>query len=123
MLNCDKLIYMTDIEYSELKEMINELLIQMDNSNVYLEEATQPIEPSVAIGRLSRMEAIGEKSVNEARHVNVKLRLEKLKNALKRMEDGNYGICVRCKEEIPFGRLQAVPETLICVPCAEKKKR
>lgn len=116
------LLNMTDIEYSELKKMIKELIMQLDNSNVYLEEATQPIEPSVAIGRLSRMEAIGEKSVNEARHVNVKLRLEKLKNALGRMEDGSYGICVRCKGEIPLGRLLAVPETLICVPCAEKKK-
>lgn len=114
---------MTNSEYSKLKMMMEELIKQLDDSNVYLEEATLPIEPSVAIGRLSRMEAIGEKSVNEARHVNVKLRLEKLKNALKRMDDGHYGMCVRCNEEIPYGRLQAVPETLICVPCAEKKKR
>ena len=114
---------MNEVEFTQIKNQILLLISELDNSNTYLEEATQPIEPSVAIGRLSRMEAIGEKSVNEARHVNVKLRLEKLHNALKRIETGNYGICVRCSKEIPFGRLQAVPETLICVPCAEKKRK
>ncbi|MBI9099662.1 MAG: TraR/DksA C4-type zinc finger protein, partial [Spirochaetaceae bacterium] len=46
----------------------------------------------------------------------------KLNNALKRIEQGSYGICIRCGKEIPMGRLQAVPEALICVPCADKKK-
>lgn len=113
---------MTNEESAELKQLIITSISELEDSNTYLDEATQPIEPSVAIGRLSRMEAIGEKSVNEARHVNVKLRLEKLNNALIRMEKGIYGICIRCKCEIPFGRLKAVPETLICVPCAEKKR-
>ncbi|MBI9100746.1 MAG: hypothetical protein JEY91_19900, partial [Spirochaetaceae bacterium] len=69
---------MTEKELSEIKRTINALISEMEESNVYLDKATQPIEPSVAIGRLTRMEAIGEKSVNEARQVNVKLRLEKL---------------------------------------------
>ncbi|MDA3810021.1 MAG: TraR/DksA C4-type zinc finger protein [Spirochaetaceae bacterium] len=113
---------MTSKDLLMQKKFIIQSISELEGSNLYLEEATQPIEPSVAIGRLSRMEAIGEKSVNEARHVNVKLRLEKLNNALNRIEQGTYGICVRCKKEIPLGRLQAVPESLICVPCAEKKK-
>jgi DnaK suppressor protein len=113
---------MTSKDLLMQKKFIIQSISELEGSNLYLEEATQPIEPSVAIGRLSRMEAIGEKSVNEARHVYVKLRLEKLNNALNRIEQGTYGICVRCKKEIPLGRLQAVPESLICVPCAEKKK-
>lgn len=113
---------MTSNELSELNNIILKSISELEDSNIYLDEATQPIEPSIAIGRLTRMEAIGEKSVNEARHINVKLRLEKLKNALNRMENGTYGICIRCKKEIPMGRLKAVPETLICVPCAEKKR-
>jgi len=114
---------MTEIEFDELKQLIGHSISELDDSDSYLEEATQPIEPNVAIGRLTRMEAIGEKSVNEARHVNVKLRLEKLHNAARRMEQGSYGICIRCNKEIPFGRLKAVPETLLCVPCAEKKRK
>ena len=39
--------------------------------------------------------------------------------ALARIEDGTYGICGRCGEEISLGRLQAVPEATRCVNCAD----
>ena len=35
--------------------------------------------------------------------------------ALARMEDGTYGVCVECKEPIPFERLEAIPYTEYCV--------
>lgn len=113
---------MTSKELDQLNTLIKDTIIELQASDIYLEDATQPIAPSVALGRLTRMEALGEKSVNEARHVNVKQRLERLRNALERIEKGTYGSCLRCKNEIPFGRLTAVPESLICVPCAEKKR-
>ena len=113
---------MTSKELDQLKKQINNIISELQASDHYLEDVTQPIAPSVALGRLTRMEAIGEKSVNEARHAKVKQRLERLKNALQRMENGSYGICLRCSKEIPFGRLSAVPESLICIPCAEKKR-
>jgi len=106
----------------KLKQIIENTIAELNESDIYLEEATQPIEPSIALGRLTRMEAIGEKSVNEAMHIKVKLRLEKLANALDRMNNGQYGICLRCKKEIPYGRLEAIPESLVCVSCLEKKK-
>ena len=114
---------MTSDEFDKLRNLINKTISELQASDIYLEEATQPIAPSVALGRLTRMEAIGEKSVNEARHANVKQRLERLENAFTRMKEGSYGVCIRCQKEIPYGRLSAVPESLLCVPCAEKKKR
>jgi DnaK suppressor protein len=113
---------MTSKELDQLKKQINNIISELQDSDHYLEDVTQPIAPSVAIGRLTRMEAIGEKSVNEARHAKVKQRLERLKNAVQRIENGSYGICLRCSKEIPFGRLTAVPESLICIPCTEKKR-
>lgn len=113
---------MTSTELDKLNKLIKDTIVELQASDIYLEDITQPIAPSVALGRLTRMEALGEKSVNEARHVHVKQRLERLKNALQRMENGTYGTCLRCQKEIPFGRLTAVPESLICVPCAEKKR-
>jgi len=114
---------MTSNELGKLKKLVTSIISELQKSDLYLEEATQPIAPSVALGRLTRMEVIGEKGVNEARHIKVKQRLERLGNALKRMDDGSYGVCIRCGEDIPFARLSAVPESLVCVPCAEKKKR
>ena len=45
---------------------------------------------------------------------------EKVRNideALTRLEDGEYGICEDCEEEIPLGRLKAMPFARLCVKC------
>lgn len=39
--------------------------------------------------------------------------------ALARIEDGSYGICEVCGEEIPAGRLDAIPFATTCVKCAD----
>jgi DnaK suppressor protein len=42
-----------------------------------------------------------------------------IKRALERLEQGEYGICEECEEQIPFKRLYAVPWAACCVPCQE----
>jgi DnaK suppressor protein len=45
---------------------------------------------------------------------------EKLRNideALLKIEDGEYGICEECEEDIPLGRLKIVPFARYCVKC------
>ncbi len=48
-------------------------------------------------------------------------RLARLEAALKRMEDGTYGICVDCGHEIDEKRLLAAPEAEDCISCRTKK--
>ena len=45
--------------------------------------------------------------------------LEQIKEALQRIEAGNYNICINCEEEINPGRLKAVPYTKLCIKCSE----
>jgi DnaK suppressor protein len=46
------------------------------------------------------------------------LQISKLiESSLKKIEDGSYGICERCHQEIPEGRLKALPYTPYCVSC------
>ncbi|MBL6989798.1 MAG: TraR/DksA C4-type zinc finger protein [Bacteriovoracaceae bacterium] len=66
------------------------------------------------------MEAINAKSVSEANLNNAKLRLLKLKAALDRISDGDYGECLVCENEIAKNRLESVPEATRCIFCAEK---
>lgn len=42
-----------------------------------------------------------------------------VKAALNRLDAGSYGLCARCGDSIPEGRLAARPETTLCVACAE----
>ena len=37
--------------------------------------------------------------------------------ALKRIDDGTYGTCVSCGNEIPLGRLEAHPAASLCIDC------
>ena len=85
----------------------------------HLKELCAPISPDNAIGRLSRMEAINEKSVNEAALRKLEERHLQLKKALKRIEDDEYGVCINCDEEIPLKRIEVMPEATTCVQCLE----
>ena len=44
--------------------------------------------------------------------------IQQLKAALQRIEDGSFGSCAKCGEDISEGRLDAIPETTLCVNCA-----
>jgi len=114
---------MTEQELKEIRDIILKKISDIEASMPYLAEETKAIQPSISLGRLTRMEAISEKGVNEYVLEQNKQSLIKLRNALERIDRGVFGKCVRCGREIPSGRLRLVPETLICVPCAERKKR
>lgn len=43
--------------------------------------------------------------------------------ALARLEDGTYGECVRCGEDIAPARLEARPEAALCIDCARNDER
>ena len=45
--------------------------------------------------------------------------LKEIKEALKRIEDGTYGICEMCDEPISIGRLKAKPFAKFCTDCRE----
>jgi len=44
--------------------------------------------------------------------------LREVEAALGRIDDGTYGRCMRCSEEIPESRLEAMPMARYCVTCA-----
>lgn len=51
------------------------------------------------------------------------LYLKKLDEALRRIEDGTFGLCVECEEEIELKRLEARPTATHCVFCKEEQER
>ena len=80
-------------------------------------ELTKPIAPENAIGRVSRMDAINNKSVNELALKNAEIKLNNLTVALSKIDDPDFGICVRCNNPIPMGRILLMPQTTTCVNC------
>ena len=49
--------------------------------------------------------------------------LSLIQEALQRMEDGEYGVCVACGGEMQQKRLEAVPWARHCIGCQEKQEQ
>ena len=49
--------------------------------------------------------------------------LGELLAAKERLAAGTYGVCARCHQPIPAGRLQVRPEARLCVHCTDRRKR
>lgn len=49
--------------------------------------------------------------------------LYELDDALKRIEDGAFGICEECKVVIGKNRLKAVPQARFCIKCQQKREK
>jgi DnaK suppressor protein len=45
--------------------------------------------------------------------------LRKVRGALRRIEEGGFGVCLHCEEDISPKRLAAVPWTMFCIQCQE----
>lgn len=50
-------------------------------------------------------------------------RLNAVDQALIRIRNGKYGICASCGQQIPEGRLRAIPYALLCIDCKSKTER
>lgn len=83
-----------------------------------LQEKVKPIAPDCGLGRLTRLEAMGEQDVNNKVLDEARLRLTRLNNALQRIDKPMFGICIECEEVIGVGRMSVRPESVRCVECA-----
>jgi len=54
---------------------------------------------------------------------NLEDELKLIKKALKKIEDKKYGLCESCGQEIPFGRLEIRPQSVLCISCKAKKEK
>ena len=103
-----------------IKVKIEKRIISTKEDIIELKKLTAPIEPENAIGRISRMDAINNKSIND---FALRKALDKFKNlqlALSRIDEHNFGKCRLCNTEIQEGRLLLMPESDICVKCAAR---
>jgi DnaK suppressor protein len=105
-----------------MDDLQQKLLDAISKTEKLIEEyrdLTKPISPDCAIGRVSRMDAINNKSVTEAALRQAENKLKGLKHVLSLYGTEDFGKCVKCKAEIPAGRILFRPESLYCVNCAK----
>ena len=49
--------------------------------------------------------------------------MSKIEIALRKIEEGNYGVCEECEEPISIKRLEARPEAPLCIQCKEAQEK
>ena len=79
----------------------------------------KPVElDQASVGRLSRMDAMQMQAMAEAQSRKRAQELQRITTALRRLEDGTYGECLKCGEDIAENRLRLDPSTAYCIDCA-----
>lgn len=104
----------------QIESKINKKIARLKDTIADLEVNTQPISPENSIGRVSRMDAINNKSVLEGSLRKAKDTLGKLQEALQNINQEDFGACQKCKKEIAFERLLFMPESRRCSGCARQ---
>ena len=76
-----------------------------------------------AVGRLSRMDAIQQQQMAEAKQRRREAEIGRIGAALSRLDEGEWGWCISCGEEIQAARLEHDPSLPTCVSCAKGESR
>jgi RNA polymerase-binding protein DksA len=97
-------------------EIISNLIV----SNEDFKEIVEGMDPKdladIASDDIDRkmIEAIGSQELK---------RLKLIDSALTRIQQGKYGLCMKCGKRIPQDRLEAIPYALLCIECKTVEER
>lgn len=97
-----------EAKLAELSKVVkNREGIAIEKSPDALDEVQHAAERELAIRNLDRESAL----------------LRNVRAALRRIDEGIYGVCLHCEEDISPKRLHAVPWTPLCIQCQEAADR
>jgi DnaK suppressor protein len=92
-------------------ELLDITHISIDSSSIVTLDQSR-------VGRLSRMDAMQAQALSVAADGRRKLELERIRCALDRIDEGDYGYCEQCGEGIARARLEIDPAAEYCINCA-----
>jgi DnaK suppressor protein len=101
----------------DFKKLLQSRKDELEKSLVSIQDSSKPVDLNDPIGRLSRMDAIQQQQMSLNAKKQIELNLQLVDTAIKRLEQGNFGYCLKCDEEINIKRLLAKPEASFCTKC------
>ena len=109
---------LTAAQRTQLAGELQSLQEQLADQLVITSEDSAPVVlDQQMVGRLSRMDAIAQQHMAQANLSQLKAHLAQVKRALVALSSGDYGYCRHCDEPIGFARLQARPDSPLCIAC------
>lgn len=106
----------------------NQILLSLRSEILQIEESgkegTQTVElDQTTVGRVSRMDALQWQAMAKASQHRRYILLQRIETALRRIEKGEFGWCLRCGEAIAPKRLDFDPTAPLCIDCANSGTR
>jgi RNA polymerase-binding protein DksA len=97
-------------------EIISNLIVSSEDFKKIVEGMDPKDLADIASDDIDRkmIEAIGSQDLK---------RLKLIDSALTRIQQGKYGLCVKCGKRIPQDRLEAIPYALMCIECKTVDER
>lgn len=109
----------TDIDIAALKKELLRRKAELAALRAQSAESREAVElDQTRQGRLSRQDALMQQEMAKESERRRGVEMQRIDAALKRMEQGDYGYCVSCDEEIAAKRLMLDPAIPNCIACA-----
>ena len=116
---------MTEITESELdqyRELLLAKRVELERQNAAtIDDRAAVTLDQQSVGRLSRMDAMQQQAMAKATHQRRNQEIARAKAALARIDEGKFGYCTDCGEEISPARLQHDPSLPWCLDCATSR--
>jgi DnaK suppressor protein len=110
----------TDIDTKKLKTWLQARRRELLKRVAADQDALKPVEVDQSTtGRLSRMDALQSQAMDIEIERRRQRELQRIDAALLRINEGTYGYCVACGEEIAAKRIENDPTTPVCINCAQ----
>lgn len=109
-----------EIEMEVFRERARRELAQIDETLHEADAGTAIVQlDQTQTGRLSRMDAMQQQAMSSGLLERLRLQKRRLLAALDRMQEGEFGTCCRCGNEIPLERLRADLAVPFCAVCQQ----
>lgn len=110
-------------ECQRFRAVIEKRLDELTAADSSKRDEARPVElDQTRVGRLSRQDALQSQALSVAALERSRAQINRLRRALKKIEDDDYGWCEECGEAIPEARLEIDPAADYCVACARRRE-
>ncbi|MEE4121160.1 MAG: TraR/DksA C4-type zinc finger protein [Paracoccaceae bacterium] len=110
---------MTPERQAAFRMQLEQMLAELERAEEMGKEGQKTVElDQQSVGRLARMDALQNQAMAQAGGRRRAGEARRIAAALARIDDGSFGECSDCGEEIPDRRLEIDPTTPLCVSCA-----
>lgn len=109
---------LTKPQINKFKKRLIKMRDELESISEIAADSRKPVElDQTSIGRLSRMDALQGQAMQLETERRRGVERQRIEAALERIEEGNFGYCTVCDEDIAIKRLENDPSVPNCIDC------